>query len=101
MGMFTMFDGKKLIYIGTGAGLILYVLLGFFPSAMVGGFVGLKLVEIVMGVENTGILAQVIAVVSMIGAVIFTAVAFVLGGALAGYIIAQKFCSGVEAKVKV
>ncbi|MEZ0343340.1 MAG: hypothetical protein ABWJ99_00825 [Caldimicrobium sp.] len=93
-------DARKAIYIGTGVGLILFVLLGFFPSAMMGGFVGLKLAELIMGPGSMGVLARILAAVSMIGAVIVTAVAFVLGGALAGYAISQKLSSKAEAKVK-
>ncbi len=93
-------DARRAIYIGTGVGLILFVLLGFFPSAMMGGFVGLKLAELVVGPGSMGVVARVFTAVCMIGAVIVTAVAFVLGGALAGYAISQKVGSKAEAKVK-
>ncbi len=94
-------DVKKGIYIGTGAGLILFVLLGFFPSAMVGGYVGLKLAELMVGPSSMGVITRVLTAISMIGTVIVTAVAFILGGALAGYVISQRLVKRVEAKVKV
>lgn len=98
--MLTKVDSRKAIYIGTGVGLILFVLLGFFPSAMMGGYVGLKLAELIMGPGSMGVVARLFTAVSMIGAVIVTAVAFVLGGALAGYAISQKLASKAEAKVR-
>ncbi|MGC9109762.1 MAG: hypothetical protein ACP5HI_05895 [Caldimicrobium sp.] len=94
-------DVKKGIYLGTGAGLILFVLLGFFSSAMMGGYVGLKLAELMVGPGRMGVIARVHTAISMIGAVIVTAVAFILGDALAGYVISQRLVTRVEAKVKV
>jgi hypothetical protein len=88
--MLAKVDSRKGIYIGTGAGLILFVLLGFFPSAMMGGYVGLKLAELIMGPGTMGVVARVLTALSMIGAVLVTAVAFILGGAVAGYILSGK-----------
>jgi len=89
--MLAKLDSKKGIYIGTGAGLLFFVLLGFFPSAMVGGYVGLKLAELIVGPGSMGVIARILTAVSMIGAVLVTAIAFILGGALAGYAVSQKF----------
>ncbi|MCC6026391.1 MAG: hypothetical protein LM575_05430, partial [Caldimicrobium sp.] len=63
---------KNGLYIGTAAGLVLFALLGFFPSAMVGGYVGIKLAELFVGVPAVGILPRIFVAFSMIGAVIFT-----------------------------
>lgn len=88
--MLAKVNSKKAVYIGTGAGLILFVLLGFFPSAMMGGYVGLRLAELIVGPGSLGVLARVLTAVSMVGAVLTTACAFILGGALAGYALSQK-----------
>ncbi len=88
--MLAKVDSRKGIYIGTGAGLILFVLLGFFPSAMMGGYVGLKLAELIVGPGTMGVVARMLTALSMIGAVLVTAVAFILGGAVAGYILSGK-----------
>lgn len=82
---------KKGLYIGTGVGLILFVLLGFFPSAMMGGYVGLKLAELFMGLGTGGVLARILVALSMIGAVLVAAVLFILGGALAGWMIGNAY----------
>ncbi|MFN4219729.1 MAG: hypothetical protein ACK4GJ_02260 [bacterium] len=97
--MLAKLDSKKGIYLGTGAGLILFVLLGFFPSAMIGGYVGLKLAELIVGPGSLGVVARVLTAVSMIGAVLVTAVTFILGGALAGYTLSQRFKTK-EAEIK-
>ncbi len=99
--MLEKFDVKKGIYIGTGVGLILFVLLGFFPSAMIGGYVGLKLAEHIVGPGSMGVIAKVFSAISMIGAVIFTGVAFIFGGAFAGYVVSQKLTTRAEAKARV
>lgn len=78
-------DLKRGIYIGTGAGLLLFVLLGFFPSAMIGGFLGMKLAELILGPASMGILARILSALSMIGAVVFTGIIFIFGGAYVGY----------------
>ncbi|MFN3407062.1 MAG: hypothetical protein ACK40E_04960 [Caldimicrobium sp.] len=88
--MLAKLDSKKGIYIGTGAGLLLFVLLGFFPSAMVGGYVGLKLAELIVGPGSLGIVARILSAISMIGAVLVTAVVFIFGGALIGYAISRR-----------
>ncbi len=82
---------KNGLYIGTAAGLVLFALLGFFPSAMVGGYVGIKLAELIVGAQAVGILPRIFATLSMIGAVIFTGLVFVLGGAIAGWIVGTRF----------
>ena len=94
--MLARLDAKRGIYLGTAVGLILFVLLGFFPSAMMGGYVGLKLAELIAGPGTMGVIARIMTAVSMIAAVLVTAVAFILGGALAGYAISQKVGAKAE-----
>lgn len=83
-------DRRNAIYIGTGLGLMVFVLLGFFPSAMVGGFVGLTLAKLMLGPDFMGVIAKVITAICMIGSVIITACLFVFFGALAGYFVAVR-----------
>jgi len=82
---------KKGLYIGTAVGLLLFALLGFFPSAMMGGYVGIKLAELIMGAPAVGVLPRIFVALSMIGAVISTALVFILGGAIAGWIVGTRF----------
>jgi hypothetical protein len=81
---------KKGLYIGTAGGLVLFALLGFFPSAIMGGYIGIKLAELIVGAPAVGILPYIFAAFSMIGAVIFTGLVFVLGGAIAGWIVGTR-----------
>jgi hypothetical protein len=81
---------KKGLYLGTAVGLVLFALLGFFPSAIMGGYIGIKLAELIVGAPAVGILPHIFAAFSMIGAVIFTGLVFVLGGAIAGWIVGAR-----------
>jgi len=82
---------RRGLYIGTASGLVLFALLGFFPSAMIGGYVGMKLAELFVGAPAVGVLPRIFAALSMIVAVITTGVVFVLGGAIMGWIIGTRF----------
>jgi len=81
---------KKGLYIGTAGGLVFFALLGFFPSALTGGYVGIKLAELIVGAPAVGILPRIFAGFSMIGAVISIGFVFVLGGAIAGWIVGTR-----------
>jgi len=83
-------DGRKIIYIGTCFGLILFIFVGFLPIAVIGGYIGLKLTEIIFGSNSTGVLAELLSFLCMIGAVGLSAVSLIFGGTLLGYFVAKK-----------
>lgn len=77
----------KGLYIGTGAGLILFVLVGLLPGSLIGGLVGLKVAGLLFGSPvKSMIIARIIVAVSMIAGVIGAAFVFVLGTGVAGWI---------------
>jgi len=82
---------KNGLYLGTAVGLVLFALLGFFPSAIMGGYIGIKLAELIVGAPAVGILPRIFAGFSMIGAVISTGLVFILGGAIVGWIVGTRF----------
>jgi len=82
---------KKGLYIGTGMGLVLFVLVGVLPGSFIGGFVGLKIAESMFGPIVAGsILPRLIVAFSMIAGLLMTAFVFVVGlgvlGWTAGYV---------------
>ncbi len=78
---------KKGLYVGTGMGLILFVLLGFFSGSVIGGMVGLKIAGMLLGGPVTSsILPRLIVAVSMIIGVITSAITFIFGMGLLGWI---------------
>src|SRR3990172_662462 len=82
---------KKGLYMGTGIGLILFVLVGLLSGSLVGGIIGLKVAGFVFGAPLEGaLLARVIVAISMISGVFISALIFIGGtgvlGWMAGYL---------------
>ncbi len=78
----------KGLYIGTGAGLILFALVGLLPGSLIGGLVGLKIAGLLFGSPvKSLIVARIIVAVSMVAGVIGAAFVFVLGTGVAGWIV--------------
>ncbi len=77
---------KKGLYIGTGIGLILFVLVGFLSGSLIGGMAGLKLTQLILGapVEAT-LVSRVVVAASMIVGVLVSAVLFIGGMAVLGW----------------
>jgi hypothetical protein len=78
---------KKGLYVGTGMGLILFVLVGLLPGSVVGGVIGLKVAAALFG-EPAGIsvLPRVIVAAGMIFGVLSSAVTFIFGMGILGWI---------------
>lgn len=77
---------RKGLYVGTGAGIILFALVGLLPGSFIGGFLGLKIAEAIFGVAMAGtIVARMIVAVSMLAGVMVSAVAFIFGAGIMGW----------------
>lgn len=77
---------KKGLYVGTGIGLILFVLVGLLSGSLVGGLIGLKLAGFIFGAPLDGaLLARVIVAISMIGGVFASALIFIAGMGFLGW----------------
>ncbi len=77
---------KKGLYVGTGAGIILFALVGLLPGSFIGGFIGLKIAESIFGVAMAGtIMARILVAVSMLTGVMVSAVAFIFGAGVMGW----------------
>lgn len=77
---------KKGIYVGTGIGLILFVLVGMFPGSLIGGAVGLFISNALFGAEaGTQLLPRIITAVSMVGGILGSAGVFVIGTSVLGW----------------
>lgn len=95
---------KRGLYIGTGAGIVLFALAGLLPGSLVGGVIGLKVVEAVFGSPlGTAILPRMILAVSMVTGVLVSAMVFVLGSGMIGYsmgFVMEAIKSGQRAEVE-
>ena len=77
---------KKGLYVGVGVGLVLFVLAGILPGSLLGGVVGLKLVEALYGGPMTvAILPKIILAASMLLGIMLAAVVYVLGPGIIGW----------------
>lgn len=79
---------KKGTYAGTGTGLIMFMLLGFFPGALIGGAVGLQLSKLVMGgAVEASIIPRAITAISMVAGILGSAAVFIVGFSVVGWAI--------------
>ena len=77
---------KKGLYVGTGIGLILFVLVGFLSGSLIGGMVGLKITQSIMGAPvDATLISRVVVALSMIVGVMVSAVLFIGGMAALGW----------------
>ncbi len=78
---------KKGLYTGVGAGLVLFALVGLLPGSFIGGVVGLNIAGSIFGLPLTAsVLPRIIVGLSMLMGVALSGVAFVVGGALTGWL---------------
>lgn len=77
---------KQGTYAGTGAGLIIFMLVGFFPGSLIGGAAGLYLSNLIMGgAAGASIIPRVITALSMVSGVMASAAVFVIGMSVVGW----------------
>ena len=84
--MTSMKTSNKGLYVGTGIGLILFVLVGLLSGSLVGGLIGLKVAGFIFGAPLEGaLLARVIVAVSMMAGVFTSALVFIGGMGILGW----------------
>lgn len=77
---------KKGLYIGTGAGIVLFALVGLLPGSFIGGLIGMAIAKGIWGAEMLGdVSGRLIVAVGSVAGVVGTALVFVLGGGMLGY----------------
>ncbi|MBF0558095.1 MAG: hypothetical protein HQL08_04890 [Nitrospirae bacterium] len=78
---------KKGLYAGVGAGLVLFALVGLLSGSFIGGVIGLNIAGSIFGLPLTAsVLPRIIVGSCMVLGVILSGVAFVTGGAVAGWL---------------
>jgi hypothetical protein len=94
-------SSKKGLYVGTGVGLILFVLVGLLSGSLVGGLIGLKMAGLIFGAPLEGaLLSRVIVAISMIGGVFASAVIFIAGMGFLGWTAGFLFDATTTASAK-
>jgi hypothetical protein len=89
---------KKGTFIGTGIGIVLFVLVGILGGSLVGGAIGLKVANLVTGGPlQAGMVSSVFLAVSMLVGMFGSALMFTIGPATAGWAIGSVVDSAVRA----
>jgi hypothetical protein len=93
---------KKGLYIGIGAGLVLFVLAGFMPGSLIGGVIGLRIVNAVTGGPlGSELIPRIVVGVSMLAGIIASALICIMGPGVVGWSIGSLIDSvKVEAEKK-
>ncbi len=79
---------KKMSYIGAGAGLVLFAIVGLLPGSFLGGVVGLSVAGSLFGMPvSSALLPRLIVGLSMLIGVLVSAIIFISGATVAGWLI--------------
>lgn len=79
---------KKMAYIGAGAGLVLFAIIGLLPGSFIGGVIGLNIAGSLFGMPvSSALLPRLIVGLSMLMGVLVSGVIFVAGSTVAGWLI--------------
>ena len=79
---------KNAAYIGAGAGVTLFAIIGLLPGSLLGGSVGIKIAGAIFGSPVTSqLLPRVTVAVSMLLGVLLSGCLFVAFGAMTGWMV--------------
>jgi len=81
---------KKAAYIGAGAGLTLFVMIGLLPGSFMGGALGISLAGSLFGLPlKSDLLPRVTVAISMFLGVLISGTIFVTGGTFIGWMMGR------------
>lgn len=84
--MNTKETAKKGLYVGAGAGLVLFALIGLLPGSFIGGIIGLSIAGSIVGTPvGPQLLPRIIVGVSMILGIMLAGLIFVVSSSLLGW----------------
>ncbi len=98
--MKTRETAKKGLYVGAGAGLVLFILGGLLMGSLIGGVIGLKVITAITGAPLGGaILSRIVLAVSMLAGIMASAAACIMGPGLIGWSIGYLIDSAAKVEV--
>jgi hypothetical protein len=78
---------KKAAYVGAGAGVALFAVIGLLPGSLIGGSVGIKIAGVLFGSPvSSQLLPRVTIAVSMLLGVFLSGTLFVVCGTITGWV---------------
>jgi len=79
---------KKGLYIGAGAGLVLFAIIGLLPGSFIGGVIGLNIAGSIFGTPlGPSLMPRLIVAASMVLGVCISGLVFVVGTSLLGWLV--------------
>jgi len=79
---------NKGLYIGTGAGMVLFAVSGLLPGSFIGGSIGVSIAANIFGAPlGTSLLPKLIVAISMLLGVLTAGVIFIIGTSSLGWLI--------------
>ena len=79
---------KRTAYIGAGAGLVLFAVIGLLPGSFLGGVIGLNIAGSLFGLPvSSALLPRLIVGISMLLGVLVSGIIFVAGSTIIGWLI--------------
>ncbi len=79
---------KRMSYIGAGAGLVLFAVIGLLPGSFIGGVIGLNIAGSLFGMPvGSALLPRLIVGLSMLMGVLVSGIIFISGATVAGWLI--------------
>ena len=78
---------KRGLYLGAGAGLVMFAIIGLLPGSFIGGVIGLNIAGSIFGLPlSVSLLPRLIVGASMVLGIIVSGVIFVVGASLLGWL---------------
>ncbi|PIP71420.1 MAG: hypothetical protein COZ31_09420 [Nitrospirae bacterium CG_4_10_14_3_um_filter_44_29] len=78
---------KRGLYIGAGAGLVLFAIIGLLPGSFIGGVIGLNIAGSIFGTPvSSAVLPRIIVGASMVLGILVSGLVFVTGTSLLGWL---------------
>lgn len=78
---------KKGLYVGAGAGLVMFAILGLLPGSFIGGVIGLNIVGSIFGTPvEASILSRILVGLSMVLGILVAGIVFVAGTSIIGWL---------------
>jgi hypothetical protein len=91
---------KKGLYVGTGAGLIIFVLFGLLPGSLLGGVAGINIAGWLFGLPlEAGLVSRVIVFMFMLIGTLISGVVIVTGVSVIGWVAGWVIDSRTHEKV--
>lgn len=79
---------RKMAYIGAGAGLVLFAVMGLLPGSLLGGAIGLNIAGSLFGFPvSSALMPRLIVGISMLLGVFVSAMLFIAGSSSLGWLI--------------